>query len=301
MKTKLSSRGFPLLFQCLAIRHETLAQGTTFTYQGRLTSGGTLASGSYDFQFILFDNDVGGNQQGVILTNTAIGVANGLFTTTLDFGAGPFSAGAPRWLEISVRTNNTGSFAALSPRQPLSPAPYAVTAGNVTGVIPGAGLAGTYTGAVTLNNAANSFSGSGAGLTTLNADNLAGGTVPDARLAGNVARTNQVWLLAGNSGTAPSIQFLGTADNQPLEFKVNNSRALRLEPVLTDANHSNIVNVIAGAAVNFVTPGVVGGTIAGGGASSYFGTASTNRVSGNFATVGGGSDNSSAGQYATVG
>ncbi|HZI31117.1 MAG TPA: tail fiber domain-containing protein, partial [Candidatus Binatia bacterium] len=57
----------------------------------------------------------------------------------------------------------------------------------------------------------------------------------------------------------------------------------------------------AGAAVNFVTPGVVGGTIAGGGASSFFGTASSNRVSGNFATVGGGSDNSSAGQHATVG
>ena len=32
------------------------------------------------------------------------------------------------------------------------------------------------------------------------------------------------WLLTGNSGTNPAINFLGTTDNQPLLFKVNNER-----------------------------------------------------------------------------
>ena len=32
------------------------------------------------------------------------------------------------------------------------------------------------------------------------------------------------WLLNGNSGTDPSINFIGTTDNQPLVFKINNQR-----------------------------------------------------------------------------
>jgi len=39
-------------------------------------------------QFIVYDNSVGGNEQGPILTNEAVAVNNGLFTTTLDFGPG---------------------------------------------------------------------------------------------------------------------------------------------------------------------------------------------------------------------
>jgi len=38
------------------------------------------------------------------------------------------------------------------------------------------------------------------------------------------------WRITGNTGTIAGTHFLGTADNQPLEFKVNGQRALRLEP-----------------------------------------------------------------------
>lgn len=41
-----------------------LAQTTSFTYQGRLSDGGTPANGNYDLQFALFDSVSGGIQIG---------------------------------------------------------------------------------------------------------------------------------------------------------------------------------------------------------------------------------------------
>jgi hypothetical protein len=216
-----------------------------------------------------------------------VGITNGLFVLPLNFGAN--FPGANRWLQLEVRTN-IGSFTTLTPRQQLTPAPYAITASNLSGTLPAAqlsgpiasaNLAGTYSSALTLNNAANSFAGSGAGLTALNASELASGTVPDARLAGNVARTNQVWLLGGNAGTTPGTHFLGTTDNQAVELKANGMRALRLEPKTNGAP-----NIIGGSPVNFVGASVVGATIGGGGVVNY-----TNRVEANFATVSGGAGN----------
>ena len=54
-----------------------------------------------------------------------------------------------------MRTNGGTSFVTLSPRQELTPAPYALFAessSNVLGVVPGGGLSGAYSGAVTFNN-----------------------------------------------------------------------------------------------------------------------------------------------------
>jgi hypothetical protein len=102
------------------------AQGTAFTYQGRLNDGANPASGIYDLRFTIYDST---NNPGVViagpLTNSATGVTNGLFTVTLDFGAVIFP-GADRWLEISARTNGGGAFTTLTPRQPITPTPYAL-------------------------------------------------------------------------------------------------------------------------------------------------------------------------------
>jgi trimeric autotransporter adhesin len=38
------------------------------------------------------------------------------------------------------------------------------------------------------------------------------------------------WNLIGNAGTNPANQFIGTTDNQPLRFRVNNIRAGELHP-----------------------------------------------------------------------
>src|SRR5580692_7041525 len=61
------------------------AQGTAFTYQGQLASGGVAANGSYDFQFGLYTNVSTGSLIGSLETNAATEVTNGVFTTTLNF------------------------------------------------------------------------------------------------------------------------------------------------------------------------------------------------------------------------
>ena len=79
-----------------------VTMGTAFTYQGRLTSGGSPASGTFDFRFTLFEDDTGVGQIGEPITRTGIAVSDGYFTTTLDFGEGACD-GNKRWLQIEVR------------------------------------------------------------------------------------------------------------------------------------------------------------------------------------------------------
>ena len=74
-------------------------QGTAFTYQGRLNDNGLPANGSYDFTFQLFTTNNGGTGLAGSVTNAAIGVSNGLFTTTVDLGE--VFTGASNWPEIA--------------------------------------------------------------------------------------------------------------------------------------------------------------------------------------------------------
>ena len=173
------------------------AQGTAITYQGRLNSGGSPAAGSYDLAFKVYDTEA---TAGTLLagptTNAAVAVSNGLFTVTLDFGAGLFTGNA-RWLEIAVRTNGGGSFIALAPRHLLTPAPYAIFASSasnllgsvataqLTGAIPSAQLpANVVTNTETALTLGGSFSGNGNSLTNLNASQLTSGIVPASVLSG---------------------------------------------------------------------------------------------------------------------
>ncbi len=255
------------------------AQGTAFTYQGRLNDGGSPAHGTYDLRFAIYDAASAGSQQGNLLTNSATSVSNGLFTVTLDFG-NQFP-GAARWLEIGVRTNGAGSFFTLSPRQPLTPAPYAITAGNVTG---GGLAAGTYGNAVTFSNGANSFAGTftgnGANVTNVNAATL-GGLAPSS-----------FWQLGGNPVLTG--QFVGSVNNQPLDLRVNNLRVMELAYASNSASGYS-PNVIGGNSANSVSAGVVGATIGGGGSVS-----GSNYVTADFATVVGGMGCKATNSYAVA-
>ena len=212
--------------------------GTAFTYQGRLNDTGQPATGIYDLRFTIYDAGSGGSVVAGPVTNSTTGVTNGLFNTTLDFGAGVFNSNA-RWLEISVRTNGGGAFTTLIPRQPVTPTPYAlyvssagsVAASNLVGTIPDARIATNVarldaggrlpdttlsTNVALLNSSpgfsgtvtASAFSGNGSALTNLNATSLTSGTIPDTRLAGAyssaVSLTNSsnsfAGIFTGNGG-----------------------------------------------------------------------------------------------------
>lgn len=341
----------------------SFAQGTAFTYQGRLNDASNPAQGFYDLRFTVFDSSAGGSAVAGPQTNSAVTISNGLFTVALNFGGGVFN-GDSRWLEIAVRTNNTGAFTTLNQRQAMTAAPYAITAteatsGNIarlsvsnttvaatgvpivtSGFITGATVTRGGSGyltppTVTVNDATGSgaviiaaisdgavisltVNSAGNGLYTSNATLTIGAppsnayqvfastnyfpgvntlTNPNNVFAGNGAGLTNLsaWRLTGNAGTTPGVNFIGTTDNQPLEFQANGQRILRLEPT---ANISP--NVIGGIAFNGVDPGVVGATIGGGGTIVGPGLG-PNRIGENLATIGGGSQNTNNGRFATIG
>jgi hypothetical protein len=145
---QLSNYPFALSVAFLSVLLTTttaLGQSTGFTYQGRLTDGGTAANGNYDLQFALWDSATGGTQIGSTVTLSTVPVSNGVFTVSLDFGAAAFP-GASRFLEISARPVSAGSFTLLSPRQQVTSTPYAIRSAN-------ASLADNATNATTATNA----------------------------------------------------------------------------------------------------------------------------------------------------
>lgn len=156
----------------------------------------------------------------------AVAVTNGLFTVVLGDPAQSnmttitASLFAQPKLQLRIWfSDGVNAFAELSPLQNLTPTPYAiqalnavsasnllgsVSAAQISGTVPSANLGGTYGNALTLSNAGNNFSGtftgSGANLTSLNANNLSSGTVPLARLNGISASQldSTTWQLATN-------------------------------------------------------------------------------------------------------
>jgi hypothetical protein len=95
------------------------AKAEFISYQGRLTDSGSLASGSYDFQFLLKDAATGGSTVGEVL-KMALPVQNGVFSASLSWNSSLFS-GAARWIEVRVRPTPATGSATAEPD-----APYAV-------------------------------------------------------------------------------------------------------------------------------------------------------------------------------
>jgi hypothetical protein len=226
----INQRSIRFFFIIAAMAGAAQAQSTVWTYQGQLKSSSNSAGRTYDFQFAVFNAVTAGTQQGPTLTNAAVSVTNGLFTVNLDFGAGVFT-GPDRWLEVGVRSNGQAvAFTLLTPRQRVTPAPYALFAPNAAIAATANGLAAGTVSAAQFNTASGPGAGqvlayNGSGLLWTNASAVAAG-----------------WSLAGNAGTSAGANFVGTSDNQPLELKANSLRAMRFE-----ANTSGAPNVIGGA------------------------------------------------------
>ena len=120
--------------------------GSAFTYQGSLDKSGVPTSATCNFRFQLFDSLASGSPVGPTLTPAVTLLENGQFSVPLDFGPGIFD-GNNRWLEIAVQCPGDPGFTTLSPRQPITAAPYALYA--LSGVGGGSGLALPFAGAVT--------------------------------------------------------------------------------------------------------------------------------------------------------
>lgn len=115
--------------------------GTTFSYQGKLYQQDGAVNGPCDLRFSLFDNSTGGNQLSDAIFKPAVQITDGIFVVQLDFGA--VFNGDPRWLESAVRCpSGSGLYTILSPRQSISPSPYAIMAERVAKV---EGSQGTFT------------------------------------------------------------------------------------------------------------------------------------------------------------
>ncbi|MBX7062190.1 MAG: choice-of-anchor D domain-containing protein [Pyrinomonadaceae bacterium] len=97
---------------------------TSFTYQGKLVESGANVTTPRDLKFKLFD-DTTNTQIGSDVIVPGVLFRDGIFNVVLDFGSAVFT-GATRSLEISVSNPGANAFTALSPRQPITPTPYAV-------------------------------------------------------------------------------------------------------------------------------------------------------------------------------
>lgn len=257
MKNSLNIIVAVLLLLIFGLESSVFAQGTAFTYQGQLQGNGGPASGTYNFQFTLYTNSSGGVAVAGPFTNSAVAVTDGLFTVTVDFGSGMWN-GQTNWLQIGVETNGTAGFTILTPRQQLTPVPYAIfaesaNAAGLSGTVPAASLAGVYGSGVSFTNPGNSFIGNGSGLSGVNATTLGG------------LGAGAFWKTTGNAGTIPGVNFVGTTDNEPLDLFANSQAVLRLIP---DSGANDSPDIIGGSQSNAVTSGLVGVTIAGGALNS---------------------------------
>ena len=229
------------------------AQGTAFTYQGVLSQNGAAINGSNDLTFTLYNAASAGATVGTSNVVNDLVMTNGLFTVTLDFGAGAFD-GTARWLQIATRPGvSTGAYTNLAPRTPITPTPYAVFAGGaaasgVTGTISPTNLPNGLGGSANLASGLVATIAGGNNNTASGVQSTVGGgvlnvasgfrsTVPGG--LGNIA-SGDYSLAAGSNARATNQGAFVWADTQNAFF---------------DSTTSNSFNVRAQGGARFVTSG----------------------------------------------
>lgn len=108
----------------------------------------------------------------------------------------------------------------------------------------------------------------------------------------------QCWSSSGDAGSNPAVNFLGTTDAQPLVLRTAGARSLQIEPSALSFGQPAVPitsNLLGGSAVNALTAGVRGATIAGGGVPADADPDTLfegpNRVTDHYGTIGGGYGN----------
>ncbi|MCI0394149.1 MAG: hypothetical protein L0332_22980 [Chloroflexi bacterium] len=285
----------------------TLTMGTAFTYQGQLLKNGAPLTDTCDLRFQLYDALAGGSQVGSTQTLTGVGIGSGLFTVQVDFGQGAFD-GAGRWLEIATKCTGDPSFVTLSPRQALTPSPYALalpglyTQENATSP----NLIGGYSGnSVTAGVVGATIAGGGnSGELNLVTDNygaIGGGGQNQAGDAAG-ALTDAAYATVGGGRGNLAGEFASTIGGGE-----GNQAAADFTTVGGGYGNgaTNYASTIAGggqnqASGNYTTVGGGIGNLVGGD-YAIVGGGAVNVAAGDYATVGGGNSNDASGNYATIG
>lgn len=125
---------------CISAALAQAPTSTAITYQGQLKQNGMPVTGVADFRVYLYSVETGGTpEDSLACYGTAIN--DGLFALDLNFDPTIFN-GDGLWLEIHVACPSGSTFVALTPRQPLRPAPYALFAldGNAVLTLPYAAI-----------------------------------------------------------------------------------------------------------------------------------------------------------------
>ena len=306
------------------------AQGTAFTYQGRLNNSTNPAAGKFDLSFALYDAATAGTQQGLLLTNAATFFTNGLFTVTLDFG-NQFP-GAARWLEIGVRSNGVATaFTTLAPRQPLTPAPYATYAtyaASAGGLFYGLTIQNNTNGSPNVvGGAANNYVASG----VIGATISGGGAASDLYGDHDNTITAYFGTIGGGAGNAASGPFATVGGGSQNAASGNNSTVGGGSENYASGTYNTTVgggydntasgdySTIGGGLFN--TVGGWGSTVGGGdgnvangwcaivgggfinnanGQAAVVAGGSANTASGDYSIISGGTNNIASGQYSTV-
>jgi hypothetical protein len=142
-----------------------------------------------------------------------------------------------------------------------------------SGSLPDARLSGTYSSALTLNNAANSISGNGSGLTSLNASQVSSGTLADARLSSNVpllnAQNTFTNLVSGGGLTLDASSFAGA-------FNLKSANGIRASFGLATSGGNYSTDATAGDSVLRASAGEL--LLQAGSGSSAIAIATNNQV-----------------------
>jgi hypothetical protein len=252
-----------IFFLVLLIWTDALGQSNSFSYQGSLNNGGTPATGTYDFEFLLFDAPSGGAQIGLTATRSGVAVSNGTFAVYLDFG--PAFSGPGRYLEIRVRQSGGPGFTTLTPRHFISSAPYAIRSLNSE-------FANTAMNATSLGGiASNQFVLTGDVRLSDARTPLPGSTDYIQNRASQQSGTN---FNVGGNGTVGGT-LTGNIVSATIQFNIGTGR------VLSVAGSSNtFVGLTAGTSSSGTGNSFFGnnsGTVSTGGSNSFFG-AGTGRV-----------------------
>jgi hypothetical protein len=272
MLSKYSFVSGIVLLSILVVTPVASGQSSSFTYQGRLTDGGTGANGNYDLQFALWDSASGGTQVGSTQTINTVAVSNGVFTVSLDFGASSFN-GANRFLEIGARLSGGGSFTILSPRQQVTSTPYAIRSAN-------ASSADTATSATTATNATQ-LGGVAASQYVLTTDNrlnaanvIQNGTSPQAanfNISGDGTLGGTLSANAVNATTQYNIAgaavLIASSTNTLVGTQVGTGGSLNTivgsQAGKTNTGNNNVILGAQAGQVNTGTDNVMIGVIAG--------------------------------------